>query len=148
MIAPQHLLRAVQRHWSQTLPVSAPTLYPGMRLETAAADRWYELWMDAWSDGPRRSAAPDRLTVSLLVHCFSRDPVQKTAVHALASAARETLAGRRLPITDDSAEPRLLGWLAIGEHAVHDLSRNHAAIGQEGLQHLVLVFQAVAEEIA
>lgn len=148
MLSAQHLIRTVQRHWSQALPLAAPTVYPGMRLDTAAADSWYELWVDAWSDGLRRSTAPDRLMVSLLVHCFSRDTVHKTAVHALASAARETLAGRRLAITDDASEPVLLGWLAIFEHAVHDLSRNHAAIGQEGLQHLVLVFQAVAEEAA
>lgn len=148
MIAAQHLIRAVQRHWSQTLPTSTPTVYPGMRFDTDAADHWYELWVETWSDGPRRSTAPDRLTVALLVHCFSRDPVQKTAVQGLASAARQALSGRRLMITDDAAEPVLLGWLAIFEHSVQDLSRNHAALGQEGLQHLVLVFQAVAEEAA
>ena len=147
MIPAEHIITTLHRHWDANLPISAPTLYAGTRLDTSRLDEWYELWIDAWADSARRDIAPDQLTVSILVHCFARHPTKKTAVHRLATAARETLAGRVLSIEDVGAIPPVsLGCLRITEHSVRDLTRNHAALGQERLQHLVLVFDATAQQ--
>ncbi|MFV0445872.1 MAG: hypothetical protein ACK5Q5_20025 [Planctomycetaceae bacterium] len=123
------------------------TIYPGTRVDTQRLGHWCELWVDAWSDSPRRNADPDHFSVSILVHCFSRDPRQTTEVHRLLTLARETLARKAIPIRDTPNNGAInLGLLRVREPVMHDLSRNHTASGQEPLQHLVLVFPACAEE--
>ncbi len=148
MLSAQHLISSIHAHWSTHFPEEVPTIYPGLRLDTERLTQWCELWVDGWSDPPRRAIAPDGLTVSILVHCFARHPADKTAVHRLASAARAALSGQTLPIQDFGPEtPASLGVLRVREQTVQDLSRNHAALGQERVQHLVLVFHARAEEV-
>lgn len=148
MLPAQHLITSIHSHWASQVPNGTPTIYPGARVDTNRLTDWYELWVDAWSDSPRRHADPDGLTVSILIHCFSRQPTRKTTVQRLASVARTALARQTLSIIDaDAPTPRTIGFLRLREHAVHDLSRNHAALGQERLQHLVLVFEARAEEV-
>lgn len=147
MIPAQHLITSIHTHWASQTAGVAPTIYPGTRLDTHQLDAWCELWVDAWSDPPRRNADPDRLTLSILVHCFSRRPADPAALARLVSAARAALARQAIPLQDlTGPSPISLGLLRVREHDLHDLSRNHAALGQEQLLHAVLVFQAHAEE--
>jgi hypothetical protein len=149
MLPAHHLITSIHTHWAAHFPGEIPTLYPGTRLDTDRLAAWCELWVDAWSAPPRRAISPDHLTVSILVHCFARHATDKTAVHQLATAARTALSGQLVPIVDATTEnPTTLGALRIREHTVQDLSRNHAALGQERLQHLVLVLDARAVECA
>lgn len=145
MIPSQHLIVAVHRQWAAM--VASLTLYPGSRVDIADAAEWCELWMDAWSAPPQRRSAPQRMDCSILVHCFSRHATDKLGVHRLAGGARAALGGATLPILDDALPvPATLGCLTIHEVDVHDLSRAHAAAERSELQHLVLVFQAAAQE--
>lgn len=143
------LIRTVQAHWSEQTAGTAPTIYPGARSDPAEAPAWFELWVDSWTDAPRRAAAPDLLAIAIVVHCFSRDPSDKSRVHALADAARQAFSGRRLPIIDDAAPtPHVVGWLSIHEHSAHDLTRHQAALGQPALQHVVVTFTAAAQQLS
>ena len=147
MVPADRIVAAVHSYWAAALPSDLVTLYPGVRLDTSGLQHWCELWVDAWSDPPRRAVAPDRLRIAIIVHCFSRHPTQKAGVHRIASLAREALAGRTLPVAPSEAiTGDLWGCLRIREHAAHDLTRNQAASGQERLQHLVLTFDAIVEQ--
>jgi hypothetical protein len=148
MLPPHHIVSAVQRRWAEETAATAPTAYPGTRLDTAGLPQWFELWVDAFSAAPQRHVSPDRLTISILVHCFARDAADKLAAHRLANAARASLAASTLTITD-AAEPTpaVIGFLTPQQPQLHDLSRTHAALNQERLQHLVLVVPALAHEL-
>lgn len=148
MLPAHHLITSVHAHWTAAFSSSVPTIYPGMRIDTDRLREWCELWVDAWSDRPRRMHGPDELNVSILVHCFARHPTSKTVAHRLAMAAREALGERLVPVLDrEHTVPVTLGVLRLREHSVQDLSRNHAALGQERLQHLVVVFQGMAQAV-
>jgi hypothetical protein len=149
MIPAQHLTTSIQSHWAAETASQFETVYPGTRRDTQRLAEWCELGIENQSDPPRRNADPDRLAVSILVHCFSRHSTQPIRVQRLATVARSALSRRAVPIQDTTGStPVELGCLRVREHAAHDLSRNHAALGQELLQHIVLVFQAVAEELS
>lgn len=148
MIPVDRLIATIHAHWAAVQPLEAPTLFPGLRLNTDSAALWFELWVEAWSAPLRRSSAPDELAVTVVVHGFSRHPVQKFGVHRLADAARQTLAGRQLPILE-SADPGApqIGLLSIREHTVQDFTRTQANQGHERLQHVVVAFDARARAL-
>lgn len=148
MLETRQIVAAVQRHWAEETFGVAPTVYPGSRLDLAGAAAWYELWVEASDSRPRRHAAPERLTLSLLIHCFARHATDKRSVQSLADKAREALDGRSMTVRDETlSEPQVTGYVTVQELDFRDLSRNQAALGQEGLQHFVLIGQAVAHEL-
>lgn len=148
MLPPQHIVAAVHRHWSTRTGDAAPTVYPGTRFDVSSLDGWFELWVDAWSREPQRHVSPDRLMVAILVHCFSRHATDKLAAQRLADAARAALDGWTLTITDRTdPAPQTIGFLTLQESTLRDLSRNHAASGQERLQHIVVTIPALAHEL-
>lgn len=147
MVPADRIIATLHSHWAAVLAPGVVTLFPGSRIDTAGLLEWFEFCVDAWSDPPRRTMSPDRLSLVITLHGFSRHPTQKTGVHRLASLARNALSGRTLPIApSETISKDFCACLRIREHTAHDLTRNHAALGQERLQHLVLNFEAIVEE--
>lgn len=147
MLPLQHLVTSIHSHWDRATVGTFPTMYPGMHVETSHFTAWCELWVETWSDPPRRESAPDQITASILVHCFNRNPVDHVGLEKLISDARGALIRKTIPIIDaTAATPLEIGTMRIREHTMHNLTRNHAALGQEHLKHAVLIFEAHAQE--
>lgn len=146
MVSSEMLVRSVQVSWRDEFS-AAPTIYPGMQLETAAVPAWVELWVDAQDEFVRRDGSPDQQAVWVSVHCFSRDAQAATRVQGLADAARNVISRRMIDVRDYSlsGEP-LIGRLRMREAEVRDLTRDEGTDTRGVLRHIVLTSRGRLEE--
>ena len=141
-----HVIGSLQRHWATVFPTSIPTLYPGTRLETSSLPKWVEFWVDTWSYRRKRHSAPDTLRLAITVHCFTKANNDTTQLRQLVDLVQSALREQHIPITNAEAPTAPpLGLITILEPEVHDLSRVHAPVLRESLQHAVVTFRATAQ---
>ena len=139
---------SVFAYWADQFPLEVSTVYPGTTLETSALEEWLEIWIDAWSRRPQRDSDALLLELSLTVHCFVKPGPDKGRVHELADAARGTLSRKTIEVRDheQSGSP-LVGYALVFEPETRELTRNHAGGLQSGLQHLVVSWRGIAQEM-
>ena len=134
--------------WRDEFPLSVLTVWPGTAVETAGARAWIEIWVEEFARGPQRSGAPERMDLSISVHCFVEGSTDKGRVQEIADAVRETLSQRTIPIHDhDASGAPLVGYVRILEAETRELTRNQQASLQEGLQHVVVTWRGVAQQV-
>jgi hypothetical protein len=146
MVSCEMIVRSVQARWRDEF-VAAPTVYPGQQLDTSGLAAWVELWVDAWDEPVRREISPDRQSVWLSVHCFTREPLQATRVHNLAAAARDIVSRRTIEVRDYTlSEEPLIARLRMREAEARDLTRDEGAADRGVLRHVVVMCRGRLEE--
>lgn len=130
--------------WRNTFPLRVATVWPGTVLDTAGVTEWVE----GWSGLPQRAGGPERVELSLTVHCFTKPGMDVGRVQELADAARETLSQQTIAVRDfaESGGP-VVGYVSVFEAEVRDLTRNHAGSLQKGMRHAVVTCRGVAQGV-
>ena len=87
MVGIDAITRSVHVHWGSAFG-ACPTIHPGQQANLANETAWVELWVDTWDEQPGRTDCPQRMTVAVTVHCFSRHPTDLAELRTIADAAR------------------------------------------------------------
>lgn len=147
MVGIDAITRSVHVHWESAFD-ACPTLHPGQQVDLAAETAWVELWVDTWDEQPCRNGGPERMTVAVTVHCFSRHPTDLAELRTVADAARVALGRQFIAVRDyEQGDAPLLGYLRLREPELRDLTRVHAEETRGALRHVVVLCRGVAEEV-
>ena len=135
-------------HWADQFPLSVTTIYPGTRIETVSLTEWLELWIETWSRRAQRTTNKQVLDLTVSVHCFVKQGLDKSRIYELADAVRQTIAQKTVPIRDTSLSGTpVTGYLTLTEPETHELTRNNIGSLQHAMQHLVITCRGIAQEI-
>lgn len=147
MLAIEDIVHSLHVHWANAFTV-CPTVHPGQQIDTSTVTAWAELWVDSWDEERGRSDGPQRLPVSVTLHCFSRHATETSDVHRLADGARTALSRQLVEIRDYSeVGTPLLGYLRLRESELRDMTRAHDDELRGMLRHVVVLCRGVAEEV-
>jgi len=147
MVGIDAVTRSLHVHWADAFSGCA-TVHPGEQLDVGAQTAWVELWVDAWDEQPRRNDGPERMSVAVTVHCFSRHATETAELRTIADAARVALARQLIAVRDyeQSGSP-LVGYVRLRETELRDLTRVHDEGLRGSLRHVVVLCRGVAEGV-
>lgn len=135
-------------YWRDEFPLAVTTAYPGTRIDTAELDEWLELSIDVWSRRPQRAGALQRIDLSLSVHCFVKQGLDKFRVHELADAVRGTLSQKTVPLRDyDASGTPVIGYATLREPETRDLTRSDADSLKHAMQHFLVTCAGAAQQV-
>lgn len=146
-LPPEWIAAAVFERWRDALASDAPTIYPGLHVDTSAWPEWFELWLDSWSPRRQRSVAPELTNLLVTAHCFVRPATDAGRVLQLAAAAQQALNRQTLAIADPAAREVVVGYAKFTEADVRDVTRLEADAGRHGLQHHVVTWHGWAQRV-
>lgn len=147
MVGIDAITRSVQVHWGSVFG-ACPTIHPGQQADLANDTAWVELWVDTWDEQPRRNDGPQRMTVAVTVHCFSRHPTDMAELRTIADAARGALGRQLIAVRDFEQEGApVLGYLRLRETELRDLTRVHDEETRGALRHVVVLCRGVMEGV-
>lgn len=136
----------LQRFWAGAAPAGTATQFPGVPLDAAELECWYEFWVSQLDEPPHRTAGKERRSLVIDLHCFARGRDKRRAA-GLADAAQTALAHTELPVRPAGSQEAPVGWLRLRECQLRDLTRESTAVAQLPLQHVMASIAAVLEEV-
>lgn len=135
-------------HWADQFPLSVTTIYPGTKVDTTGLNEWLELSIEEWFRRPQRSGGKQVIDVSVVVHCFVKQGLDKSRLHELADAARSTISQKTIAIRDyDMSGTPVLGYLNMVEPNTRDRTRDAANALRHTMQHLEIRCLGFAQQI-
>lgn len=147
MVGIDAITRSLHVHWGDAFS-ACPTVHPGEQFDVAGRTAWVELWVDAWDEQPRRNDGPERMSVAVTVHCFSRHATETAESRAIADAARGALGRKLIEVRDfEQSGAPLLGYIRLRETELRDLTRVHDDALRGALRHIVVLCRGVAEGV-
>ena len=136
------------KFWSDQFPLVVTTAYPGTRIDTAALTEWLEITIDGWSRRPQRSGAPERIGLSLSVHCFVKQSLDKSRIYELSDAVRSTISQQTISLRDyDTSGTPVIGYATLLEPETRDLTRLDTDSLRHAMQHFVITCAGIAQQI-
>ena len=133
--------------WRDQFPLAVTTAYPGMRIDTVPLDEWLEIHIDTWSRRPQRIGGRQLIDLSITVHSFVKQQSDKSRIHGLADAVRDTLSQKTVPLRDyDSSGSAVVGYALLFEPEVRDLTRSDMNSLRHPMQHLVVLCPGIAQQ--
>ncbi len=134
-------------YFRDEFPLVVTIAYPGVRIDTAELDEWLELSIAEWTRRPQRSGGLKQIGLSLTVHCFVKQNLDKSRIHELADAVRETISQKTVPLRDyDVSGTPVIGYGTLREPETRDLTRFDVNAQRHAMQHLVITCAGVAQQ--
>lgn len=143
----EQIASSVFVHWADQFPLTVATVYPGTQIDTNEVTEWLEIWINAWSRRPQRISNRQLLDVVVEVHCFVKRQQDKSRVHELVDAARNTLSQVTLPVRDfETSGSPIEGYAKLFEPEVHDLTRSEVGKLEHTMQHHVVRCRGIVQQ--
>ncbi len=144
---PHHAITAsLFQFWSDRFNSGTTTVYPGMKVDTVSLSEWVELWVDAWSRRPQRSAGTPFVELTVTVHCFVRSGPDAGRLHALTDLVRATFAQAVVPLIDFTvSDTPEIGTIRLKEAETRNLTRRDTGTLQVVLHHTAVVIRGVVQ---
>lgn len=141
------ITRNLHTYWDTSYPLSVTTIYPAVAVDTESLTEWQEIWIDTWTRQPRRASASPIIDLSVSVHVFVRQTNDKTRLHQLSEAARDTLDGNTIAVNDfDQSGSPIVGYVKLREPQTRDLTRGRQNQG-DPLTHHLITYAGTAESV-
>lgn len=134
--------------WNDQFPLVVTTIYPGTKFDTAALNEWLDVSIDSWSRRPQRAGAFARIDLSLVVHVFVEQGLDKSRIYELADAVHSTISQTTIPLRDyDLSGTPVIGHATMSEPETRDLTRKDADALRHAMQHIVITCSGVAQQV-
>lgn len=135
-------------YFRDQFPLVVTITYPGVRIDTSALDEWLELSITEWTRRPQRRGGLKQIGLSLIVHCFVKQNLDKSRIHELADAARETISQKTVTLRDyDVSGTPIIGYGTLREPETRDLTRRDIDAHRHAMQHVVITCAGTAQQI-
>lgn len=146
---PQQQITASLLTWFRDqYPLTTTIAYPNVRIDTTTLDDWLELSLAQWSRRPQRSSSLKQISLSLTIHCFAKQKLDKSRIHQLTDAVRQTISQKTVPLRDyDTSGTPVIGYATLHEPEIRDLTRPDTDTQRHHLQHTVITTPGTAQQI-